>query len=157
MKKWFLFLAIIILATLQLVWPSFLNFFRCKPDFLLIFAIVLVFYLDFKTALIFSILAGLTKDLFLPNSFAINTLFFTLWSYFVYRLCRQISTDNNYVRLAIVLGVSLLNNIIIGLFVINAGNIIAFGIFLRTILISSIYTTIFAPLVFKLIENKLKT
>jgi rod shape-determining protein MreD len=153
MKKWFFLLAIVILATLQLTWPVFLSFFNCKPDLLLILILAAVFYLDFKFALVFSILAGLTKDTFLPSTFALNTILFSIWSYLVYRISRQISTDNDYVRLILVLIVALLNNIIIGLQSLNSGNIIPVGIFLRTLIATSIYTVLLSPLVFKLAKK----
>lgn len=153
MKKWFILLIIILLATVQLDWPVFLNFFYCKPDLLLILAVVSVFYFDFKFALVLAVLAGLVKDAFLPQTFAVNTVLFTIWSFFVYRLSRQISTEHNYVRLAIVLIVAVFNNIIIGLQSLNSGNIIPAGIFLRNIIISSVYTAALSPLVFKLTKK----
>lgn len=153
MKKWLLLLAIIILVTLQLTWPGFLIFFNCKPDLLLVFTVSLVFYLDFKTALIFGILAGLVKDIFLPQLFAINTISFSVWSYLIYRLSRQISTENNYVRLVIVLITAFLNNIMAGLQILNSGNIIPVGIFLRNLIVLSVYSTALSPLVFKLIKR----
>ncbi len=153
MKKWLYLLTIIILATLQLIWPSFLIFFNCKPDLLLILTIAFVFYLDFKTALVLAILSGLAKDIFLPIPFALNTILFSIWSYLIYRASRQISIENDYVRLAIVLITALLNNIIIGLVIINSGNIIALGIFLRNIIIPSFYTVAVSPLVFKLVKK----
>jgi rod shape-determining protein MreD len=153
MKKLFFLLAIVILATLGLNWPVFLNFFYCKPDLLLIFMVALVFYTDFKTALIFGILAGLAKDLFLPGLTAVNTICFSIWSYSVYRLIRQVSTEEAYVRWAIVLVVALLNNLVIGLQSIAAGNIISPGIFLRNLIIVSVYTTALSPLIFKLTKK----
>lgn len=153
MKKWLILLAIIIFTTLQLSWPVFLNFFYCKPDLLLILAIAFVFYLDFKAALILAFFCGLLKDIFLPGFFAINTILFGIWSYLLYRLSRQISTENSYVRLTIVLVISLLNNMIIGLQSINSGNIIPVGIFLRNLIISPIYTAALSPLVFKLTKK----
>jgi len=153
MKKWLFLLTVIILTTLQLSWPSFLNFFNCKPDLLLIFVAALVFHTNFKTALVFSILSGLAKDIFLPGTVAVNTISFTIWCYLIYRLSRQISTENDYVRLGIVLIAALFNNIIIGLQSINSGSIIAPGIFLRNLIIPSFYTVILAPLVFKLTKR----
>lgn len=154
MKKLFYLLAIIILATLELSWPNFLNFFYCKPDLLLIFMVALVFYTDFKTALLFAILAGLVKDVFLPWTLAINTICFSIWSYLIYRLSRQISTEDDYVRWAIILVVALLNNFIIGLQSVVAGNIIPPSIFLRNLIIVSVYTTALSPFIFKL-TNKM--
>ena len=153
MKKWLFLFGLVILATLQLTWPVFLSFFNCKPDLLLIFALAAVFYLDFKIALVFSILAGLTKDAFLPTPLALNTILVSMWSYLVYRLSRQISTDNDVVRLVLVLTVALLNNIIIGLQILNSGNIIPVGIFLRNLIVLSVYTSALSPLVFKLAKK----
>ncbi|MDP2927529.1 MAG: rod shape-determining protein MreD [Candidatus Omnitrophota bacterium] len=153
MKKLFFSLTIIILATLGLNWPNFLNFFYCKPDLLLIFMVALVFYTDFKTALLFGILAGLAKDVFLPQTLAINTICFSIWSYLIYRLSRQISTEEDYVRWAIVLVAALLNNFIIGLASVATGNIMPPGIFLRNLIIVSVYTTALSPLIFKLTKK----
>ena len=153
MKKWPLLFITIILATLQLTWPVALSFFNCKPDLLLTLAVALVFYLDFKVALIFAVFCGLLKDVFLPSPLALNTILFPFWSYLIYRLSSQISTDNDYVRLAIVLIVSLLNNIIIGLQSINSGNIIPPVIFLRNLIIPPVYTAGLSPLIFKLTKR----
>jgi rod shape-determining protein MreD len=153
MKNLFFLLTIIILATLGLNWPVFLNFFHCKPDLLLIFMVALVFYTDFKTALIFGILAGLAKDAFLPGTLAMNTICFSIWSYSVYRLKQQISTEENFLRWTIVLVVGLLNNFIIGMQSVAAGNIIPPGIFLRNLIIVSVYTSLLSPLIFKLTKK----
>lgn len=153
MKKWPLLLIAIILATFQLTWPVFLSFFNCKPDLLLILAVTLIFYLDFKAALIFAVFCGLLKDVFLPSSVALNTILFSLWSFLIYRLSSQVSTEDDYMRLAIVLVVSLLNNIVIGLQSINSGNIIPPFIFLRNLIIPSVYTAALSPLVFKLVKR----
>ncbi|MDP2831132.1 MAG: rod shape-determining protein MreD [Candidatus Omnitrophota bacterium] len=153
MKKLNFLLAIVILATVELNWPNFLNFFYCKPDLLLIFMVALVFYTDFKTALIFGILAGLAKDVFLPWAQAINTVSFGIYSYAVYRLSRQISTEEDYLLWAIVLVAALLNNFIIGLQSVTTGNIIPPGIFLRNLIIASVYTTALSPIIFKLTKK----
>ncbi|PIQ90799.1 MAG: rod shape-determining protein MreD [Candidatus Omnitrophica bacterium CG11_big_fil_rev_8_21_14_0_20_41_12] len=153
MKKWLLLLIIAVLAFLQLIWPVFLSFFNCKPDLLLILIVALVFYFDFKTAIVFAIIAGLTKDAFLPQVFALNTILFSIWGYLIYLLSRQISIEVVYVRSAIVLIAALLTNIITGLQIINSGLIIPLGIFLRSLIISSIYTAALSPLVFKLVKK----
>jgi rod shape-determining protein MreD len=153
MKNLFFLLVIVILTILGLNWPRFLNFFYCKPDLLLIFMVSLVFYTDFKAALFFGVLCGVAKDAFLPWSFAISTVSFGIWSYAVHRLSRQISTEEDYVRLAIVLVIALLNNFILGLQSIATGNIMPPGIFLRNLVIVSAYTTLLSPLVFKLTKR----
>jgi len=154
MKKWLLILlALIIFTTLQLSWPVSLRFFNANPDLLLIFSVSLVFYFDFKVALVSGILAGLLKDAFLPSALAINTFSFAVWSYLTFRLSSQISTENSYVRLVIILIIAVLNNAATGIQSLNSGSFIPAGIFLRTLIISSVYTTALSPLVFKLAKK----
>lgn len=153
MKKWFLLLSIAALAFLQLIWPGFLTLFNCKPDLLLILTAALVFYFNFTTAIVFAVIAGLTKDVFLPQSFALNTILFSIWSYLIYLLSRQISTEHDYMRIAIVLIAAFLNNFITGLQILNSGLIIPAGIFSRSLIISSIYTAALSPLVFRLVKK----
>lgn len=153
MKKWPIILVAIFLATLQLSWPTLLTFFRCKPDLLLALAVVLVLYLDFKTALALAIFCGLLKDVFLPGPVALNTILFLSWSYLIHKLSRQISTDHELIRLGIVLVVVFLNNLFTGLAAINSGNIILPTIFLRNLIIPTIYTAALFPLIFKLIKK----
>ncbi len=100
-----------------------------------------------------AILAGLIKDAFIPTDLAINTLLFSFWSYSTFRLSSQISTENSYVRLAIILIMAVLNNTVMGIHILNSGNFIPVGIFLRSILIVSIYTAAAAPLIFKLTKK----
>jgi rod shape-determining protein MreD len=151
--KWQLLFTVIILVTLQLIWPVSLSLFNSKPDLLLIFVVSLVFYFNFKTALAFGIIAGLLKDVFLPSGVAINTISFSAWSYLIFRLSSQISTEHGYVRLAIILIVAVLNNIVIGMQSLNSGSFIPVGIFLRSLFISSVYTAALSPLIFKLTKK----
>ena len=153
MKKWFILFTLIILVVLQLDWPASLSFFNTKPDLLLIFAVSLIFYFNFKIALVSGILAGLFKDAFLPSALAINTLSFGVWSYLTFRLSSQISTENNYVRLVVILIIAVLNNAVIGIQSLNSGSSIPAGIFLRSLFISSVYTAALSPLVFKLTKK----
>jgi len=152
MKKWLYLLCVIILATLQLTWPGFLTFFNARPDLLLIFVVSVVLYLDFKAALALSVLCGLVKDVFLPVAFGTNTILFTIWCYLIYRLSRQLSTESGFLRLALILVVVLLNNIISGLQSAYAGPI-PVGIFLGSLITSTFYTVALSPLVFKLTQR----
>lgn len=153
MKKWPFLLIAVILAAFQLTWPVFLSFFNCKPDLLLALAAALIFYLDLKAALILAVFCGLLKDVFLPSPVALNTILFPLWSFLIYRLSSQISAEDGYIRLAIVLAASLLNNIAAGLQSINSGSIIPASIFLRNLIIPPVYTAALSPFVFKLVKR----
>lgn len=153
MKKIVFLFIIIILAVFQLSWPVSLSFFNCKPDLLLVLAVVSVFYFNFKAALIFSVFCGILKDVFLFSSFALNTILFSFWVYLIYKLCAQISAENDYVRFAIVMAVCFLNNAAIGLQSVYSGNNILPVIFLRNLIIPSIYTAAVSFLIFKLVKK----
>ena len=153
MKKWLLLATVMVLTVLQLTWPEFLVFFNARPDLLLIFVVAAVFYLDFKIALVFGIICGLLKDAFLPGDFGINTILFTVWCYTIWKLGRQISTEHDFVRFAIVFIAAFLNNIISGVQSANLGNFIPADIFLRNLAIPSFYTAALSPLIFKLTKK----
>lgn len=153
MKKLLLLLTVVFLATLQIIWPARLTFFYGRPDLLLIFVIAAVFFLDFRVALAISILCGLFKDVFLPAGFGLNTILFSIWCYAISKLSLQISTEPEIIRLGLVLAVALLNNIISGLVSVNSGALIPAGIFLRSLIIPSLYTAALSPLVFKLAKK----
>ncbi|TAM38343.1 rod shape-determining protein MreD [bacterium] len=153
MKKWLLLAVVMALAVLQLSWPRFLVFFNARPDLLLVFVVAAVFYLDFKIALVFSIVCGLLKDAFLPADFGINTILFSLWCYAIWQLGRQISTEQTIVRFAVVFIAAFLNNIISGVQSANLGNFIPAGIFLRNLAVPSLYTAVLSPFIFKLTKN----
>lgn len=154
MKKWLIILlTVVVLATLQLTWPCRLTFFYGRPDLFLISVIAAVFFLDFKAALAISILCGLFKDAFLPAGFGLNTILFSISCYAISRLSLQISTEPDIIRLGLVLVAALLNNIISGLVSVNSGALIPAGIFLRSLIIPSLYTAALSPLVFKLAKK----
>jgi len=153
MRKWFLLLFLIVLATLELTWPKFLTFFYARPDLLLILCIAAVFYLDFKVALAISILSGLFKDIFLPVGFGMNTILFSIFCYCTHKIFRQISTEFDFMPMVLVLVVALFDNIISGFVTVNLGNIIPWGIFLRNLIIPSVYTALVSPLIFKLTKR----
>lgn len=152
-KRLIILLTVVVLATLQITWPAGLFFFNGRPDLLLIFIVAAVFFLDFRAALAISILCGLFKDVFLPAGFGLNTILFSITCYAISRLSLKISTEHEVMRLSLVLAAALLNNIISGLESVNSGGIIPAGIFLRNLIIPSVYTAALSPLVFKLVKK----
>jgi len=153
MKKLLVFICPLVLAIIQLSWPPALSVFNVKPDLLFAFSVSLVFYLDFRIILAAAVFSGLLKDAFLPQALAVNTLLFAVWSYLAYRICSQVSTENNYIRASVVLILALLNNAATGVYLIKTGSIIPAGIFLRSLVLASLYTVLAAPLMFKLIKK----
>jgi rod shape-determining protein MreD len=150
MNKWFIALVLIGLAIVQLAWPSFLSPFNIKPDLLLVFAVSLVFYFNLGAAIALGAACGLLKDAFLPQAAAINAVLFAVWIYSAFKLSSQISTDDDYARLSLILIAILLNNIVMGLRVLSLGGYVPAGIFLRNIIVGTLYSAAFSPLILKL-------
>jgi len=150
MKRWCIVIAVLALATIQLIWPPSLSPFNIKPDLLLVFAVSSVFYFNLGISVLLGVSAGLLKDAFLPSPAAVNALLFAAWIYLVFKLSSQVSTDNDYVRLVIILIVVLLDNTVMGLRILGMGSPVPAGIFLRNLIVGTIYTAAFSPLVLKL-------
>jgi len=149
MKKWPFIILIFCLGLLQLSPLGALTPFNIKPDLLLIAALTSVFFFEFKYAFLLSVFCGLFKDVFLVYPLVLNTFTFALWSYLVFRVAREISTENILVKVGVVFLIALLQNIIMAIASSYSG-IIPPGIYMRVVLFGSIYTAAVAPLVFKL-------
>lgn len=152
MKKWVFPLSILALGLLQVtVFDSFAAF-NVKPDLLLVSAIGSAFFLEAKSALLLSIVAGILKDIFGLNRIAINTILFPLWVLLVVRLSRRISIDNNFVRVFLIFIITIFN--IVGNRVVFyfLHYFISWGVFMRILLLESLYTALISSLVFKITE-----
>jgi rod shape-determining protein MreD len=141
---------IIIFALLQTAILNRLAIFSIKPDLLFISVIIASLYFSCGWAIVFSMLAGFLKDITCLNSNSLYTILFILWSFAVIKLSRKISFDNDYVKLALLVIVVMLNDIIIRLIFLFLGNFISLGIFLRIIFLDSLYTALLFPLVLNL-------
>lgn len=149
MKKFIFFLAVFLAGLLQV---TILNNFRIltiKPCLLLIFVLIASLTFELRWALVFSLFAGIFKDIFSISAFGINTVLFLLWSFLIVRLSREISIENNVLRCGLVLIVTFLHDIFVGLIYVYSGNYVPLGIFLRIITVQPIYTALILPIVFK--------
>ncbi|MFH0935326.1 MAG: rod shape-determining protein MreD [Candidatus Omnitrophota bacterium] len=153
MKNWLFFLVILFLGVLELTVLGYFKIFNIKPDFLLISAVLASLLLKPQPAIALSLSAGLIKDCFSSNLFGINTVLFVLWSFLILKLNRKISLENNFLRLGLVFVVALLHNTASGIILLYLGRAIPAGIFLRMVLIGSLYTTLVSPLVFGIIKR----
>lgn len=152
MRNWLILSAVIFLGILQATVFSYFSFFGVSPDLLLLSVIAASLILDFRWAFVFSLFAGLFKDSFSAQAFGVNTFLFPLWSFLIQRLSRQISLENNLIRIALAFTVLLIHNISCGVILIYLGRFIPPGIFLRTIVLSALYTGIFFLPVFKAVK-----
>jgi rod shape-determining protein MreD len=152
MKNLAFLVVILILYILQITLLDFFRVFNVKPDLLLIAVVFASLIFDLRWALPFGVLSGVFKDTFSATTFGTNTLLFSLWSFLIFRLAKKISIDDDFRSAILIFIVSILHNIIIGLLFIYSGNALPLGIFLRIICISSIYTALVLPLIFRVIN-----
>jgi rod shape-determining protein MreD len=149
MKKWVLFLVIFACALLQSTALNSLRFFGVKPDLLLICVVIASLKFELKWALIFSVLAGLFKDVLAVQPFGFNVILFGLWSVLIIRLKRDISFDNLYMVVALMGVVALAHHLLVGLALVYLGNFIPLGIFVRIVIIETFYTAACLPILNK--------
>ncbi len=149
MKQLIFISVIIIFVLLEATVLNCVNVFNVQPDLLLACVIIASLFLEPAWAIFLSIFAGILKDIFSVNAFGMNTIFFFLWSLLIVRLSRKITFESNYIRLALVFIIVMLNNIVIRLVFLFLGNFISWGIFLRITFIESLYTALIFPLVLK--------
>ncbi len=153
MKKLIFLAAIIILALLQATVLNYFRVFNVKPELLFSCAIIASLIFDAPWAISFSIFSGILQDILSANAFGIYTILFSLWSILIIKLSRKISFDNDYVKIALLIVVVLLNNIIIRLIFLFLNNFISWGIFLRITFIDSLYTALIFPLILKFVRS----
>ena len=154
--KHFIFIAVIIIfGLLQTTILNCINIFNVKPDLLLISVIIASLNFQPVWAISLSIFAGILKDIFSGNAFGMHTLLFFVWSFLIIKLSRKISFDSDYIKLALLSIVVILNNIITRLIFLFLGNFISLGLFLRITFIESLYTALIFPLVLKFAKTRL--
>jgi rod shape-determining protein MreD len=150
MKNWFFLGLIIVSGLIQATILYAIDIFGVKPDLLLIDVVCASIFLRvYKWAIPLSIFAGILKDVLSMNPFGINTLLFSLTSVLVIKLSKEISLDNNLIKMALMFLIVFINDIIARLIFIFLGSFISWGIFLRTTIMGSLYTALVLPLVLK--------
>ncbi|MGD0336765.1 MAG: rod shape-determining protein MreD [Candidatus Omnitrophota bacterium] len=147
MKKIIFGVALLLAALLQTTVFNYLRIFNVKPDLLLIVAVSGVFSMQERQALFFCLFCGLFKDIFASGILGINTVLFCVWGLVISRLSRQLTIDNNYVRIGTMFVISILNNIALGAAVVYPGKSVPAGVFLRIIILGSFYTTVIFGLI----------
>jgi rod shape-determining protein MreD len=152
MKNWIFFLIIVVLGILQVTILNYFKILGVKPDLLLISAVFASLVFEFKWAFVLSVFAGMFKDIFGASAFGINTLLFSLWSFLIVRLNKEITIDYNFIRMALIFIISVVHNTISGLVLVYSGSFIPAGLFLGIVFLQSIYTALVLPLMFKINE-----
>lgn len=153
MKKFFIFLLIIIIAVLlEITVLDYFKILNVKPDIILIITVIAVLYLKSGWGIVLCVFAGIFKDSFSINTFGINTLLLTLWGFLILKLDKKITIDNNLIRAILIFIILILNDIVTRVIFLSLGRFVSFGIFLRITFLESLYTALISPLVFKVLK-----
>ncbi len=152
MKNLIFLLIIIVSGFFQTTILNYLGVFGVKPDLLLCCVILSGVFFNWKWALIFSLSAGIIKDIFGLGTFALNLLLFYGWNYLIVILSKRMSIDDSLVLSVLGFAVVFFNDIIIRFIYLSSGRDIPFGIFLRITLIESAYTALVLLLLIKILN-----
>ena len=153
MKKLFFLLAIVIFCLLQIAIFDYFKIFGVKPDFLLICTVGACIYFNPRWSLAFGIFAGILKDSFGTNAYGLNTILFTLWTWFAIKISQKITLDNYLVRAVFIFLIVILNDIIIKFIFFLSGNFVPLRLFLKVTFIESLYTALASLWAFKACER----
>lgn len=150
-KKWFFLFIAVVLAIFQITILDYFQIFNVKPDFFLIVVVMASLYFSFELrwAVFLSAFSGMLKDILGPNTFGINTLLFALWSVLIANLSKKISLDNNFISAAVIFVTVILNGAVIQLIFLFSGKFISWPVFLRIVLLESLYTALVLSIIFK--------
>lgn len=145
----------LILVVFQLTSLSYFRLFGVSPDLFLICVFIASLFFELRWSIIFSVLLGIFKDSFSPDTFGLNIILFSLWSFLIVKVSRKITIEDNITRALLLFIVALLQNIISGLLLFYSGGNVPTGIFLRIILLGSLYTALILPLILKIVKIRL--
>lgn len=154
MKKIIFFIFILALVLFQVTLLDYFRVFGVKPNLFLISIVIIALIFDLKWALILGISVGILKDSLGASSFGIDTLLFPLWIFLIVKLSREISLDNNPIRMLLIFVIVIFHSVLVKLisFAFDKSYITP-GIFLRITFLESLYTTAVLPLVFKVTKS----
>lgn len=149
MRTRFFFVAVFVACMLQVTAVNHFKIFGIKPDLILISIVLVSLFCEWKVAVALSIMCGAFKDIYGAGPFVLNTILSPLWSILVINLARRLSIDINLTRAVLVFIIAVLNAFAIALFLWYMGTAVAFGVFIRTTFLDSLYTALLSLLVFK--------
>lgn len=152
MKNLIFLLIIVISGFFQTTVLNYLGVLGIKPDLLLCCVILSGVFFNRKWSFIFSLSAGIIKDIFSLGSFGLNLLLFYGWNYLIVILSKKMSIDDSLVLGVLGFVVVFLNDIIIRFIYLSLGRDIPLGIFLRITLIEAVYTALVLSLLIKILN-----
>lgn len=155
MRYWIFLLLILAVAILQSSALDLVRIWNVKPDIMFSVVVIVSLLLEFRLAIIFSIVSGIFKDSLGINYLAINTFLFPLWSLLILQVAKRMPLEGNLRQVTLIFIVVILNSLACRLFFFSTTVQIPFGIFARTLLLESIYTTLLTQGIFIFVSNRL--
>lgn len=150
MRRRIILLSIILFfALFEPVWTGYLRVFSVKPDILLLSVVLTAAFLNFWEAVFWGMIAGFLKDIFSVYGIGINTLLFPVWSAVVVRISRKMTIDDDYALMAVAAIVVFFNGAVCRFIFSLSDRDIPFGVSLRVMLISPVYTAVLLPILRK--------
>lgn len=149
-RKAYFLLVILLAALLQATIVNNFRLFIIKPDLLVIAAVLASLLFRLRWALLFSILAGALKDIFGMSVF--NTFFFAAMCVVIMELSRKISMDSDYLCAALVFIIVFINGVIMRISFFYSGITLSTGVFLKAMMLGSLYTSVVSLVVFRFIR-----
>jgi len=151
-KKNHFLLLIFILSIFQTAFLDRFNLFGVKPDIMLVAVVIAGLCFELRWAFFYALIAGLLKDTFSSSPHILYTILFIFLAFFISKIRRKISIDNNFMRLVLIFIVSFLCSVVIGILFSLWARFIPIGIFLRTAFLDSIFTVSVSCLAFKFLK-----
>lgn len=156
MRKWNFFIFVLIAGLLEATFLNYFKIFNVKPNLILSLIVIASLYLDRGESLALACFSGILKDIFSIQVFGINTLLFTLWSFTIIKLSRQIPLDSNYIRLGLIFIIVIIHDIAATLILLSLNKaVVPWGIYLRITFLESLYTLAVFPLLFRVVKPAL--
>jgi len=153
MRIWFFSFILVAAAIIQPAFPEQLKILHIGPDFPLVVMVMANLYLEGGWCLFFSLCAGISKDIWGAETFGVNMFLFPLWGIAIRELSKKIALDSRLLQVALISVIVILHNIMIRLTFFYSGVNGAWGAFLLSSLIASIYTSVVSWAVFKIIDR----
>jgi rod shape-determining protein MreD len=141
-------------VALQLTVVNHFKIFGIKPDLILISIVLVSLFCDLRFAVTLSIAAGALKDIYGSGPLAVNSILSGLWSFLIINLSRRVSLDIDLIRAALVFVIAVLNSFLMTAILWYLGASVAFGIFMRSTFLDSLYTSLVSLLAFKILKVK---
>ncbi len=155
MKRILILFIIMLFAVMEASFLGLFKIFRIAPDLLLMVVVIAALYDEFRWAIFYAIIAGIFRDTFSGAQVALHVLFFPFWVYLIHTLSRKIFIETDIVRIAVMFGVSFLNNLAVILSLVLMRKTLPGSVIFSMVLIGPLYTAAIFPLVCRFFGTQL--